>query len=54
VILDGYEVYATENTGSDEIYMSQDIDAEGDPTTYEEAMRSANSSRWLSVKGKWA
>jgi hypothetical protein len=48
-IPDGYEVYATEDTWSDEIYMSEDIDIEGDPTTYEAAMRSANSSKWLST-----
>jgi hypothetical protein len=29
--------------------MSEDIDTEGDPTTYEAAMRSANSSKWLST-----
>ena len=29
--------------------MSEDIDAEGDPTTYEEAMRSENSSKWVSA-----
>jgi hypothetical protein len=29
--------------------MSEDIDIEGDPTTYEAAMRSANSSKWLST-----
>ena len=29
--------------------MCEDIDAEGDPTTYEEAMRSENSSKWVSA-----
>jgi hypothetical protein len=48
-IPDDYEVYAAENIEWDEIYMSEDIDTEGDPTTYEAAMRSANSSKWLSV-----
>jgi hypothetical protein len=48
-IPDDYEVYTTEDTKSDEIYMSEDIDAEGDPTTYEEAMRSENSSKWVSA-----
>jgi hypothetical protein len=28
--------------------MSEDIDAENDLTTYEEAMRSENPSKWLS------
>jgi hypothetical protein len=49
VIPDDYEVYAVENTECDEIYMSGDIDTEGDPTTYEAAMRSANSSKWLTT-----
>jgi hypothetical protein len=48
-IPDDYEVYAAEDIGSDEIYMSEDIDTKGDPTTYEAAMRSANSSKWLSA-----
>jgi hypothetical protein len=29
--------------------MSKDIDTEGDPTTYEEAMRSKNSSKLFSA-----
>jgi hypothetical protein len=48
-IPDDYEVYAAENIECDEIHMSEDIDTEGDPTTYEAAMRSANSSKWLSA-----
>jgi hypothetical protein len=42
-----YEVYTSVETESDEIYTSEDIDAEGDPTTYEEFMRSENSSKWV-------
>jgi hypothetical protein len=38
-----YEVYASEDTIYCEIYVSEDNDCEGDPTTYEEAMRSSNS-----------
>jgi hypothetical protein len=41
-IPDDYEVYTTEDTGCGEIYISEDIDTEGDPTTYEVAMRSVN------------
>jgi hypothetical protein len=48
-IPDDYEVYAAEDTKDDEIYMSEDIDTVGDPTSYEAAMRSANSSKWLSA-----
>jgi hypothetical protein len=44
-IPDDYKVYTTEDTGSGEIYMSEKIDTEDDPTTYEAAMRSANSSK---------
>jgi hypothetical protein len=44
-----YEVYTSVDIESDEIYMSEDIDSEGDPTTYEEAMRSENSSKWVSA-----
>jgi hypothetical protein len=29
-----------------EIYMSEEIHMEGDPTSYEEAMRSPHSSKW--------
>jgi hypothetical protein len=29
-----------------EIYMSENIDTKGDPTSFEEAMSSANSSKW--------
>jgi hypothetical protein len=47
VIPDDYEVYPSVDTESDEIFMSEDIDVEGDPTTYKEAMRSANSSKWF-------
>jgi hypothetical protein len=46
-IPDDYEVYAAKNIECDEIYMSEDIDTEGDSTTYEAAMRSANSYKWL-------
>jgi hypothetical protein len=37
-----YGVYTSVDIESDEIYMCEDIDAEGDPTTYETTMRSAN------------
>jgi hypothetical protein len=30
-----------------EVYVSEKIQMEGDPTTFEEAMRSAHSSKWL-------
>ena len=30
-----------------EVYVSEDIQMEGDPTSFEEAMRSAHSSKWL-------
>jgi hypothetical protein len=30
-----------------EIYVSEEIQMEGDPTSFEEAMRSAYSSKWL-------
>jgi hypothetical protein len=30
-----------------EIYVSEEIQMEGDPTSFEEAMRSAHSSKWL-------
>jgi hypothetical protein len=49
VIPGAYDVYIRVGTTSDEIYMSEPIDAEGDPTTYEEAMRSENSSKWASA-----
>jgi hypothetical protein len=39
VILDAYEVYKG--------LMSEDIDTKGDPTSFEEGMKSTNSSRWL-------
>jgi hypothetical protein len=39
MIPDDYEVYKSIDIESDEIYMSEDIDAEGDPNTYEETMR---------------
>jgi hypothetical protein len=32
-----------------EIYVSEEIQIEGDPTSFEEAMRSAYSSKWLDV-----
>jgi hypothetical protein len=49
VIPSDYEVYTSVDTKNDEIYVSEDIDAEGDPTTYEETMRSLNSSKWGSA-----
>jgi hypothetical protein len=49
VIPSDYEVYASIDTKSDEIYVSENIDEEGDPTAYEEAMRSPNSSKWVST-----
>jgi hypothetical protein len=30
-----------------EVYVSEEIQMEGDPTSFEEAMRSAYSSKWL-------
>ena len=42
MIPDDYGVYTSVDIESDEIYMCEDIDAEGDPTIYEIAMRSAN------------
>jgi hypothetical protein len=48
-IPDDYEVYAAEDTKCNEIYMSEDINTEGDSNLYEAAMRSANSSKWLSA-----
>jgi hypothetical protein len=30
-----------------EVYVSEEIQMEGDPTSFEEAMRSADSSKWL-------
>jgi hypothetical protein len=30
-----------------EVYVSEKIQMEGDPTTFEEAMRSVHSSKWL-------
>jgi hypothetical protein len=30
-----------------EVYISKEIQMEGDPTTFEEVMRSAHSSKWL-------
>jgi hypothetical protein len=41
-IPDDYGVYTSVDIESDEIYMCEYIDTEGDPTTYETAMRSAN------------
>jgi hypothetical protein len=32
-----------------EVYVSEEIQIEGDPTSFEEAMRSAYSSKWLDV-----
>jgi hypothetical protein len=39
-IYSDYDVYTSVDIESDEIYMREDIDAEGHSTTYEEAMRS--------------
>jgi hypothetical protein len=30
-----------------EVYVSEEIQMDGDPTSFEEAMRSAHSSKWL-------
>jgi hypothetical protein len=30
-----------------EVYVSEEIQMEGDPTSFEEAMRSVHSSKWL-------
>jgi hypothetical protein len=30
-----------------EVYVSEEIQIEGDPTSFEESMRSAHSSKWL-------
>ena len=32
-----------------EVYVSEEFQMEGDPTSFEEAMRSAHSSKWLEV-----
>jgi hypothetical protein len=40
MIPDDYEVYASEEIEDHEIYVSEDTNIEGDPTIYEEAMRS--------------
>lgn len=42
-MLDDYEVYISE----DMIYISEDMDIEGDPISLDEAMRSPNSPKWL-------
>ena len=42
MIQDDYGVYTSVDIESDEIYMCEEINAEGDPTTYETSMRSAN------------
>jgi hypothetical protein len=49
VIPSEYEVYSSTDTKSYEIYVSEDVDAEGDPTTYEEDMWSPNLSNWVSA-----
>jgi hypothetical protein len=38
VIPNDYAVYTSLDIESDEIYMTEDIDAEGDPTAYETDM----------------
>jgi hypothetical protein len=42
-----YEVYPSAETKDCEIYVSEDIYFKGYPTTYDEAMRSINSSKWF-------
>jgi hypothetical protein len=34
-------------SNDDEVYASEEIQMEGDPTSFEEAMRSVHSSKWL-------
>lgn len=48
VISDDYEVSEAKEAENNEIYVCENIDIKGDPTTYEEAMRSKNSSKCLS------
>jgi hypothetical protein len=37
------------------IYKGQDIDIKSDPTSFEEAMRNHNSSKWLMIMNmKWS
>jgi hypothetical protein len=36
-------MHASQETISDEVYVSEDIDEEGDPTTCEKAFRNENS-----------
>jgi hypothetical protein len=43
MISDDYGVYASQETISGDIYVSEDIDEEGDPTTCENAFRNENS-----------
>ena len=47
VILGDYEVCKSE----DVIYIIKDIDTERDLTSFKEAMRSPNSSKWLMAIG---
>ena len=44
VISDDYEVYASEKPQMED---EEEFQMEGDPTSFEEAMRSAQSSKWL-------
>ena len=36
-----------EQASSNEVYECEKFQMEGDPTSFEETMRSANSSKWL-------
>lgn len=44
-ISDDYEVYASQEIVNGDIYVSEYIDEECDPTTYEKAARNENSSK---------
>jgi hypothetical protein len=46
VIPKDYEVYESKEIENNEVYVSEDIDTEGDPTAHEEDMRNHNSSKW--------
>lgn len=46
MIPNDYEVYISE----DMVYISEHMDTKGDPTSFKEATRSPNSSKWLITK----
>jgi hypothetical protein len=45
-ILEDHRVTKSATPNDYEIYTSEEIHMEGDPTSYEEAMRSPHSSKW--------